>query len=82
MTHLRLNRTEIDVLRSLPTSHRNKSGFANFIYRLGERVNPNSGSITLSREEIKRIQRYIRRYKTGGYQAMLKKAFKRSLNLK
>jgi hypothetical protein len=81
MTHLRLNRTEIDVLRSLPSDHRNKSGFANFIFHLGQRVNPNSGSITLSRPEVRRIQRYIKRYKTGGYQAMLKKAFKRPLNL-
>lgn len=82
MTHLRLNRVEVDVLRSLPTAHRNKSGFANFIFRLGQRVDPNSGSITLSRPEVLRIQRYIKRYKTGGYQMMLKKAFKRSLNLR
>jgi hypothetical protein len=82
MTHLRLNRTEIDCLRSLPSSHRNKSGFANFIYRLGQRVDPNTESITLSREEVKRIQRYIKRYKTGGYQLMLKKALKRPLNLR
>jgi hypothetical protein len=81
MTHLRLNRAEIDRLRSLPTAHRNKSGFANFIFRLGERVDPNTGSIELSRPEIQRIQRYIKRYKTGGYQMMLKKAFKRPLNL-
>lgn len=72
---------EIDVLRSLPSEHRNKSGFANFIYKLGQRVNPNTGSITLSRQEVQRIQRYIKRYKTGGYQMMLKKAFKRPLNL-
>jgi hypothetical protein len=82
MTHLRLNRVETDVLRSLPTTHRNKSGFANFIFRLGQRVDPNSGSITLSRPEVLRIQRYIKRYKTGGYQMMLKKAFKRALNLR
>ena len=81
MTHLRLNRSEIDTLISLPSGHRNKSGFANFIYRLGERVDPNTGSIKLTRPEIKRIQRYIKRYKTGGYQSMLKKAFNRPLNL-
>jgi hypothetical protein len=82
MTHLRLHRTEIDMLRSLPSGHRNKSGFASFIFRLGERVDPNSGSITLTRPEVQRIQRYIKRYKTGGYQSMLKKAFKRPLNLR
>ena len=82
MTHLRLNRAEIDGLRSLPTAHRNKSGFANFIFKLGERVDPNTGSIDLSRDEIRRIQKYIKRYKTGGYQMMLKKAFKRPLNLR
>jgi hypothetical protein len=82
MTHLRLNRAEIDRLRSLPTAHRNKSGFANFIFKLGERVDPNTGSIDLSRPEILRIQKYIKRYKTGGYQLMLKKAFKRPLNLR
>jgi len=81
-THLRLNRNEIDNLRSLPSQHRNKSGFANFIFHLGERVDPNTGSITLSRSEVKRIQRYIKRYKTGGYQLLLKKAFKRPLNLR
>ena len=82
MTHLRLHRSEIDTLRSLPSQHRNKSGFANFIFRLGERVDPNTGSITLSRPEVQRIQRYIKRYKTGGYQLMLKKVFKRPLNLR
>ena len=82
MTHLRLRRPEIDVLRSLPSNHRNRSGFANFIYKLGERVDPNSGSITLSRQEVDRIQRYIKRYRTGGYQTMLRKAFKRALNLR
>src|SRR5205807_1214109 len=75
MTHLRLQRAEIDTLRSLPSSHRNKSGFANFIFRLGQRVDPNTGSITLSRPEIKRIQKYIKRYRSGGYQLMLRKAF-------
>jgi hypothetical protein len=82
MTDLRLNGKEVTVLRSLPSNHRNKSGFANFIFKLGERVNPNSGKISLTRPEVKRIQRYIRRYKTGGYQDMLKKAFKRPLNLR
>ena len=82
MTHLRLNAAERDTLLSLPTTHKNKSGFANFIYHLGERVDPNTGSITLTREEVRRIQRYINRYKTGGYQLMLKKAFKRPLNLR
>jgi hypothetical protein len=81
MTHLRLNGVEVAVLRSLPSEHRNKNGFANFIFKLGERVDPDSGAITLTRPEVKRIQRYIKRYKTGGYQAMLKKAFKRPLNL-
>jgi len=81
-THLRLDRTEIDTLRSLPSAHRNKSGFANFIFQLGERVDPNTGSIRLKRDEVRRIQRYIKRYKTGGYQLMLKKAFKRPLNLR
>jgi hypothetical protein len=81
MTDLRLHRNEIDTLRSLPSSHRNKSGFANFIFRLGESVDPNNGSITLTHDEVKRIQRYIKRYKTGGYQQMLKKTFKRPLNL-
>jgi hypothetical protein len=80
-THLRLNRSEIETLRSLPTAHRNKSGFANFIFQLGERVDPNTGSVTLRRDEVRRIQRYIKRYKTGGYQLMLKKAFTRPLNL-
>ena len=80
--HLGLNRSEIDTLRSLPTAHRNKSGFANFIYKLGERVDPNTGSMTLRRDEVRRIQRYIKRYKTGGYQLMLKKAFTRPLNLR
>jgi hypothetical protein len=81
MTHLRLRQPEVNVLLSLPSAHRNKSGFANFIFQLGQRVNPNTGSITLSPEEVQRIQRYIKRYKTGGYQLMLKKAFKRPLNL-
>ena len=81
MTDLRLNGKEVTILRSLPSSHRNKSGFTNFIFKLGQRVNPNSGKISLTRPEVKRIQRYIKRYKTGGYQAMLKKAFKRPLNL-
>jgi len=81
-THLRLDRTEIDTLRSLPSAHRNKSGFANFIFQLGERVDPNTGSIRLKRDEVRRIQRYIKRYETGGYQLMLKKAFKRPLNLR
>lgn len=81
MTLLRLNGKEVAILRSLPSAHRNKSGFANFIFKLGERVNPNSGAITLTRPEVKRIQRYIKRYKSGGYQTMLKKVFKRSLNL-
>jgi hypothetical protein len=58
------------------------SGFANFIFRLGERVDPNTGSITLSRPEVQRIQRYIKRYKTGGYQLLLNKVFKRPLNLR
>jgi hypothetical protein len=70
------------MLRSLPSGHRNKSGFANFIFRLGERVDPNTGSITLTHPEVQRIQRYIKRYETGGYQLMLKKAFKRPLNLR
>ena len=82
MTHLRLRQPEVNVLLSLPSAHRNKSGFANFIFKLGQRVNPNTGSITLSPEEVQRIQRYIKRYKTGGYQLMLKKAFKRPLNLR
>jgi len=82
MTHLRLHRGEIDTLRSLPSQHRNKSGFANFIFRLGERVDPNTGSITLSRAEVQRIQPYIKRYKTGGYQLLLKTVFKRPLNLR
>jgi hypothetical protein len=81
MTELRLRRAEIDVLLSLPSSHKNKSGFANFIYKLSRRVDANTGRITLLREEVRRIQRYIKRYKTGGYQSMLKKAFKRPLNL-
>ncbi len=81
MTHLRLNRIEIDTLRSLPSQHKNKSGFANFIFRLGEKVDANTGSITLSKPEVQRIQRYIKRYKTGGYQSLLKKVFKRPLNL-
>jgi len=81
-THLRLNRSEIDTLRSLPSAHRNKSGFANFIFQLGERVDPNTGSIRLKRDEVRRIQRYIKRYKTGGYQLMLEKTFKRPLNLR
>jgi len=82
MTHLRLRAAGVIALRSLPSAHRNKSGFANFIYHLGERVNANTGSIMLSRTEVHRIQRYIKRYKTGGYQMMLKKAFKRPLNLR
>ena len=82
MTHLRLHRGEIDTLRSLPSQHRNKSGSANFIFRLGERVDPNTGSITLSRAEVQRIQRYIKRYKTDGYQLLLNKVFKRPLNLR
>ena len=82
MTHLLLNQAERTVLRSLPSTHKSKSGFASFIYKLGERCDPNTGSITLAPEDVKRIQRYIKRYKTGGYQSMLKKAFKRPLNLK
>jgi hypothetical protein len=52
---LRLIRSEIDTLSSLPSAHRNKSGFANFIFQLGEQIDPNTGSIRLTRDEVRRI---------------------------
>lgn len=81
-THLRLNQLEVIALLSVPTTHKSKSGFAHFLVTLGARLDRNSGKISLSRAEVDRIQRYIKRYRTGGYQSYLKKAFKRPLNLK
>jgi hypothetical protein len=82
MTNLRLDRQETDRLLSIPTKYKSGGGFQNFICNLAGRVDPNNGAIALAAEEVKRIQRYITRYTTGGYQSQLWKIFSRPLNLK
>ncbi|PYI78984.1 MAG: hypothetical protein DMF04_01410 [Verrucomicrobia bacterium] len=62
-THLRLIRPEIDNVKEPVLCSQKEEPLRQFIFQLCQRIDPNTGSIRLTRDEVRRIQRHIKRYK-------------------
>src|SRR5437870_619577 len=74
-----LTREERAMLLSHDPNSRSRGGFQSLLVHLAETVDPSSGRLELSAEELERIQRYAFAYHRGGFQRRLVAVFGRTL---
>jgi MinD-like ATPase involved in chromosome partitioning or flagellar assembly/class 3 adenylate cyclase len=79
ITFVKLTKAERDALFQQPPSTKLTGGFQAFLVKLQKHVQPDSNELKLTIEDRERIARYAFDYRSGGWQARLRKIFGRTL---
>lgn len=79
MITLNLNPMELAVLDRQAPSTKENGGWQNLLVTLQEKVNRETGSMTLDVSDLERIQRYAFSYGNGGWENRLREIFQRTL---
>lgn len=74
-----LNAAEIAELMGQSPDSKDQGGFQSLLVGLQERLNVQTGALTLTQEDIERIGRYAFDYRSGGWQGRLRRIFERHL---
>jgi hypothetical protein len=72
---IQLNSNQITNLKKVHPADAKKGGFQGFIVALQSKVDLRDNTIDLSVSDIGRIDRYVNRYRNGGWQNYLKAVF-------
>jgi hypothetical protein len=76
---VRLNEDEVALLFEQDPRSRSEGGFQNFLVKLQEKTNRNTGYIDLTTSDLERIARLAFDYRQGGWQNQLRRIFGRLL---
>jgi len=74
-----LNQDEISILDRQDPSTRTNGGFQSFLVSLQERLDRDTGEISLTDKDLRRIPQYAFDYAQGGWEDRLNAIFSRSL---
>ena len=79
MMTVQLDATEREILFRQPASTAGDGGFQGFLVSLQERIDPQTGRLDLTAEDLERIPRYAFDYEQGGWEDRLIAIFQRHL---
>ena len=76
---VRLTEEELAELDLQDPGTKRDGGFQGLLVDLQKRVNRKTGELSLSDDDLERVQRYAYKYKQGGWQDRLERIFSREL---